>query len=60
MKFFSKESNRAYVYRIALALLPVLVAIGVLSDEMLPLVIGLIAAILPTTLAVQNTSTVEE
>jgi len=38
----------------------VLVAIGVLSDEMLPLVIGLVAAILPTTLAVQNTSTVEE
>lgn len=51
------EAFRAYVYRVALAVIAILVGVGVLTDEMAPLVIGLLAALLPTGLAVANTST---
>ena len=60
MTFFQSEANRAYVYRIFLAVLPILALYGAISDEAIPLIIGLVAAVLPTTLAVKNTSTVGE
>lgn len=57
LEWLADEPHRAYVYRVALAIIAVLVGVGVLTDEMAPLVIGLLAALLPTGLAVANTST---
>jgi uncharacterized membrane protein YkgB len=57
MEWLGVEANRAYVYRVALAVIAVLVGVGVLTDESAPLVIGLLAALLPTGLAVVNTTT---
>ncbi len=51
------EKNRAYLYRIALAVIALLVGVGVLTDEDAALVLGLVAAFLSTGLAVANTTT---
>ena len=56
-EWLAVEAHRAYVYRVALAVIALLVGLGVLTDESAPLVIGLLAALLPTGLAVANTST---
>lgn len=55
-----KEATRAYLYRIALAVLPLLTLWGVVSDQEGPLVIALVAAILGVGLAAKNTSTDSE
>lgn len=54
------EPVRAYIYRVATALFVVLVAIGKISDNDVPMYLGLIAAILGLPLAVVNTSTKKE
>lgn len=54
------ESTRAYIYRVALAVLALLAFYGVVSEEEIPLIIGVIGALLPVGLAVKNTSTTSE
>lgn len=51
------ESTRAYIYRVSLAVLPLLTAYGIVQESDVPLYIGLVAAILNVGLAVRNTST---
>lgn len=51
------EATRAYLYRILLAALPLLTAYGVVAEEMVPLIVALVAAVLGVGLAVGNTST---
>jgi hypothetical protein len=51
---------RAWVYRVALAILPVLVVYGVISEDTIPMwvnVIGGLLSIVPPALASANTST---
>lgn len=45
---------RKWVYRVALALIPIAVAYGWLQDEMAPLWVALLAAILSPGLALMN------
>jgi hypothetical protein len=52
-----KENVRAYIYRVTLAALPLLTAYGVVSESKVPLIIGLVAAVLNVGLATANTST---
>lgn len=54
---FSNEATRAYLYRIALAVIALLTAYGVFNEADAPLYVGLAAAILSTGLATANTST---
>ena len=56
-QWFRSERNRAWLYRLSLALIAILVAYGVLTDEQAPLVIGLLAAMFPAGLATANTTT---
>ena len=51
------ESTRAYIYRVLLAVVPVLTARGIVSDSDASLIVALAAAILGIGLAVHNTST---
>ena len=51
------EATRAYIYRISAALLALLAGFGIISGEKVPLIIGVLGALLPTGLAVRNTST---
>ena len=51
------EPTRAWVYRVLLAVIPILTAYGVVDDQLAPLFIALGAAVLGTGLAVGNTST---
>lgn len=55
-KYFT-ERYRAYYYRLVTAVLPVLVAYGILAEETVPVWIGLFAALFGTSLATVNTST---
>jgi hypothetical protein len=50
------EATRAWIYRVITALLPLLTAYGIVADEMVPLIIALVAAILGTGLAARNTT----
>lgn len=52
----TNESTRAWVYRVITAAIPLLTFYGVISDEVVPLIVGLVAAILGTGLAARNTS----
>lgn len=52
-----KESVRAYIYRVSLAVIPLLTAYGLLADETAALVIGLAGAVFNAGLAARNTST---
>ena len=57
--FFAQESNRAWLYRVALALSGLLVAAGLLSEQIAADVTILIAAVLgigAEALATKNTS----
>jgi heme/copper-type cytochrome/quinol oxidase subunit 4 len=54
---FIPEHVRAYVYRVLLALLPILVVLGVVTSSTVPLIIVLVEAVLGLGLAVANTST---
>ena len=51
------EANRAYVYRILLALQPVVVAYGLATDTVAVLWLSVASAVLGTGLAAKNTST---
>lgn len=51
------EAMRAYIYRISLVVIPLLIAFGVVQKEDAPLWIALLGAILNTGLATANTST---
>ena len=51
------ESQRAYVYRIVLALVPLAVIYGVVQEQDVAVWVGLAAAVLGTGLATANTST---
>ena len=52
-----KESQRAYVYRVFLALIPLAVIYGVVQESDVAVWTGLAAAVLSTGLAAANTST---
>ena len=56
-ELLSKESTRAYVYRVSLAVIPLLTAYGLLADATAALVIGLVGSVLNVGLATANTST---
>lgn len=51
------EKARAYVYRVTLAALPLLTAYGLVKESDVPLIVGLVAAVLNVALATANTST---
>jgi len=51
------EATRAYLYRIVLAAIPILTALGYLTDELAPMIVALAAAVLSSGLAVKNTTT---
>jgi hypothetical protein len=51
------EATRAYVYRVLLALQPVVVAYGLVSDTEAVLWLSVVSAVLGTGLASLNTST---
>lgn len=52
-----KESVRAYIYRVSLAVIPLLTAYGLLADETAALIVGLAGAVFNAGLATANTST---
>lgn len=52
-----KESTRAWVYRVSLAVIPLLIAFGVVQNEDAALWVALAGAVLNTGLATANTST---
>ena len=56
-QWLTVERNRAWLYRLSVAAIAILVAYGVLTDEQAPLVIGLLAAMFPAGLASANTTT---
>ena len=51
------ESQRAYVYRVFLALVPIAVIYGVVAEQDVAVWVGLAGAVLSTGLATANTST---
>ena len=51
------EATRAWIYRILLALQPVVVAYGIATEEQTVLWVGVASAVLGTGLATLNTST---
>ena len=53
----TNERTRAYIYRVLLAVQPIVVAYSVATDEQAALWLSLIAAVLGTGLASANTST---
>ena len=55
--WLTKESNRAYVYRVGLAVIALLVGVGFLTNSEGVLIAGLLLSLLPTGLAVKNTTT---
>jgi len=51
------EKTRAYLYRVSVGVLPLLVAYGVVSAQDAPLWLAAAGAVLNTALAAANTST---
>ena len=51
------EATRAYIYRILLALQPVLVAYSLVTDQQAALWLGVASAVLATGMASANTNT---
>lgn len=51
------EATRAYIYRVLVAVLPILVAYGVVGEQDVALWLALAAAVLSTGMAAANTST---
>lgn len=54
------ERHRAYAYRVSVAIVPLLVLYGFITEEAAPLWVGLLAAVLgagPSALATKHTST---
>lgn len=54
------EATRAWIYRVLTAVVPILIAYGVLDEQVAPLWVALGAAVLGTGLAAANTSTSRE
>lgn len=52
-----RESTRAYLYRVLLAVQPLVTAYGIVDDQQAALWVGIAAAVLGIGLAVANTST---
>ncbi len=52
-----RESTRAYIYRILLAIQPIVVAYSVVTEEQAVLWVGLGSAVIGAGLATLNTST---
>ena len=50
----SKAKNRAWMYRIALTVVPLLVAYGAISSDKVPLIIALIGSVLAPAVALGN------
>ena len=57
MKWIHDPKLRAWTYRVVTALAPLLAFYGIISNESMPLWLGLAAAVLGNGLAVANTST---
>ena len=51
------EHTRAYIYRVLLAVVPILTAYGVVEESKTAVIVGLIGAVFGNGLAVVNTST---
>jgi hypothetical protein len=51
------ESVRAYIYRVLLALVPLLAGYGLVDDNKAALFVAFVTAVFGTGLAVRNTST---
>jgi len=51
------EKTRAYIYRVATPVIPLLVFYGVIADEAAPLWLALVGAATTSGLAAYNTST---
>jgi hypothetical protein len=51
------ESVRAYIYRVLLALIPLLAGYGLVDDNKAALFVAFVTAVFGTGLAVRNTST---
>lgn len=54
------ESTRAYIYRVLLTLQPIVVAYGLVTDEMAVLWVNVASAVLGLGLATLNTTTKPE
>jgi hypothetical protein len=54
MTWFSEAKNRAWVYRVCLAAVPLLVLVGLVSETAAPLVVALVGAILAPSMALQH------
>lgn len=48
-------ARRRYIYKVAVALVPLASALGLVTDEIVPLIVGVIAAVLSTSTAVLHT-----
>lgn len=57
---FKNEATRAYIYRVLVALVPILVAYGVVDSRQVAVWLGLASAVLGFGLASANTSTKAE
>jgi hypothetical protein len=53
-KWLSKAKNRMWLYRVALAAVPLLVAYGVVSGDKAPLIVAAIGAIFAPAVALGN------
>jgi len=56
IEWFSKERNRAIVYRVLVAVVPLLLAAGWISEEVSVQVLGIATAVFGGVLASGNTS----
>lgn len=54
MKWFNSASNRKLLYRISLALIPLLVFYGVISQDAAPLWVALVGSLLVPSLALAH------
>lgn len=54
MKWFQESKNRAWVYRVCLAAVPLLVLVGIVSEDAAPLVVALVGAVLAPSMALQH------
>lgn len=57
MKTLLTEKRRAYVYRVSVTAIPLLAALGWMSESKVPLVVALVTAVCNSGLAAANTST---
>jgi hypothetical protein len=55
-----KESTRAYIYRVAEALLAAMAGFGLITGNQAIALVGVVAALFPVGLAIKHTSTTSE